>query len=71
MSEEPKFKPKPGQVDYTNTKRAPVINCVVKYMGTDTIQLDWEAQNYKWISVAEVKSFDLLPGFEKVLGALF
>lgn len=151
MNEEPKFKPKPGQVDYTNTKRAPVINCVVKYkdkillvqrsanmkfypgywngisgflddgksvsekareemreelginehsivsilegnifeqeeprygktwivhpvlveVHADTIRLDWEAQNYKWISVAEAKSFDLLPGFEKVLGALF
>ena len=27
----PEFKPKPGQVDYTNIKRAPVINCVVQY----------------------------------------
>lgn len=26
-----KFKPKPGQIDYTNIKRAPVINCVVKF----------------------------------------
>ncbi len=25
------FKPKPGQTDYTNLRRAPVINCVVKY----------------------------------------
>jgi len=27
----PIFKPKPGQVDYTNARWAPVINCVVKY----------------------------------------
>lgn len=26
-----KFKLKPGQVDYTNTRWAPVMNCVVKY----------------------------------------
>ena len=26
-----KFKPKPGQIDYTNARWAPVINCVVKY----------------------------------------
>ena len=26
-----KFKPKPGQIDYTNTRWAPVINCVVKF----------------------------------------
>ena len=25
------FKPKPGQVDYTNIRWAPVINCVVKH----------------------------------------
>ena len=27
----PKFKLKPGQVDYTNARWAPVMNCVVKY----------------------------------------
>lgn len=27
----PKFNPKPGQMDYTNARWAPVINCVVKY----------------------------------------
>src|SRR3989344_7265314 len=25
------FEPKPGQVDYTNIRYAPVINCVLKY----------------------------------------
>ena len=29
--EKPKFVPKPGQIDYTNVRRAPTINCVVKY----------------------------------------
>lgn len=28
---EKKFKPKPGQVDFTNIRWAPVINCVLKY----------------------------------------
>lgn len=151
MTTEPEFKPKPGQTDYTNIKRAPVINCVVKYkdkillvqrsanmkfypgywngisgflddsktaaekvkdelqeelgveeknivaitqgdifeqeepkydkiwivhpvlveVSTDTIRLDWEAQNYQWVSIAEAKSFNLLPGFERVLENLF
>ena len=26
-----KFKPRPGQIDYTNIHWAPVINCVLKY----------------------------------------
>ena len=30
-SNKPKFKLKPGQVDYTNIKWAPVINCVLKF----------------------------------------
>jgi NADH pyrophosphatase NudC (nudix superfamily) len=28
---EPKFIPKPGQIDYTNIRYAPTINCIVKY----------------------------------------
>ena len=29
----PKFKPKPGQIDYTSARWAPVINCIVTYRG--------------------------------------
>lgn len=28
---QPPFKPKPGQVDYTKARWAPVVNCVLKY----------------------------------------
>lgn len=28
---QPEFKPRPGQVDYTHARFAPVVNCVVKY----------------------------------------
>lgn len=31
--QEPEFIPKPGQIDFTNVRRAPVINCVVRYNG--------------------------------------
>ncbi len=146
------FKPKPGQIDYTNIRRAPIINCVVQHgdkilivqrsekvnfypsywngisafldvpnqsleekikeelteevgieeediisihqgkvyeeddlrynktwivhpvlveVTADKIRLDWEARNYKWVTLDEVKSFNLLPGFGKVLRALF
>lgn len=144
---EPKFKPKPRQIDYTNARWAPVINCVLKYgnkilivkrseelrlypgywngvsgflddeksleekvkeelreelgieekniarirlgevfdqeepnykktwivhpvlveVNTDAVKLDWEAKSYKWVEPSEAKSFDLLPGFDKVL----
>src|SRR3989344_8349476 len=142
-----KFIPKPGQTDYTNIRRAPVINCVVRHQGkilivqrsaklnfypnlwngisgfldaskpiegkvmeemreelglekkeiisikqgktfeqeepkynktwivhpvlvdvaTDTITLDWEAQNFKWIDPGTTGEYDLLPGFDQVL----
>lgn len=31
MKHEPPFKPKPGQIDYTHARWAPVINCIVKH----------------------------------------
>lgn len=31
MKKQPKFKPRPGQVDFTNVRYCPVINCIVKY----------------------------------------
>ena len=149
--EKPKFKPEPGQVDYTDARWAPVINCVLKFkdkilivkrnkdlnfypgywngisgflddnkdieqkvkqeikeelgiseehilsirlgeifdqeepkykktwivhpvlveVDTDKIFLDWEAQNYQWIDLEQVKNFELLPGFNQVLQNLF
>ena len=146
-----KFKAKPGQVDFTNVRWAPVINCVLKYKNkilvvqrsrdlnfypgywngisgflddkksltekvaeelreelgipknkilkiklgeifdqeelkykktwivhpvlvevkTDKIKLDWEAKNYQWLSLNEIKKLKLLPGFNLVLNKLF
>ncbi|OGG38408.1 hypothetical protein A3I34_03070 [Candidatus Jorgensenbacteria bacterium RIFCSPLOWO2_02_FULL_45_12] len=146
----PKFKPKPGQIDYTNVRWAPVINCVLKHnnkflvvernkelnfypgywngisgflddqrtlaekvegeireelgipknkikrirlgeifdqdepkykktwivhpvlveVKTNKIKLDWEAKNYKWLPLQEIKKLKLLPGFNKVLKKL-
>ncbi len=148
---EPTFKPKDGQIDYTNIRYAPVINCVVRHndtilivqrnpnmrlypnlwngisgflddgrsieekvhdelreelgfvmrdvismqrgpifdqeeenyrktwivhpilvdVRTDKVQLNWEAQSYQWIKIEDAKTFELLPGFDKVLALLF
>lgn len=145
-----KFKLKPGQIDFSKARWAPVINCVLKYKGkilvvqrseeidfypgywngvsgflddqrsleqkvkdelreelgiknkdiisiklgkifdqeepkykktwivhpvlvevaTDNISLDWEAQNYRWLKMNEIKKLKLLPGFDKVLTAI-
>jgi isopentenyldiphosphate isomerase len=151
MKKEKKFKPKPGQIDFTKIRWSPVINCVLKYkdkilvversknlrlypgywngisgfldsrnsleekvfeelkeelslnkknvlsihlcqifdqdepkykktwivhpvlvrVNTDKIKLDWEAKNYKWIKLEEIKKLKLLPGFDLVLKTLF
>jgi isopentenyldiphosphate isomerase len=145
-----KFKTKPGQIDFTHARWAPVINCVLKFKNkilivqrnkdlnfypsywngisgfldddrklkqkvqdelneelkiskkqiakiklgeifdqeeqkykktwivhpvfvevtTDKINLDWEAENYKWIKFNEIKEYKLLPGFDKVIEKL-
>jgi uncharacterized protein len=142
-----KFKPKPGQIDYSRARWAPVINCVLKFgdkilivqrsrklhfypgywsgvsgfldddksleqkvkeeineelgikeenilditlgeifnqdeleykktwivhpilaeVNTDKVKLDWEAQDYRWVSLNEIKSFKLMSGFDIVL----
>lgn len=144
------FKPKPGQIDYTNVRWAPVINCVLRHKNkflvvqrskelnfypgywngisgflddkrsltekvadeireelglpkskiqqirlgqifdqeepkykktwivhpvlvevkTEKVKLDWEARNYKWVTLRETKKLDLLPGFDEVLKRL-
>lgn len=45
-----KFKPKPGQVDYTNARWAPVINCVLKYKD-------------KILAVQRSKELNFYPGY--------
>ncbi|HOW60351.1 MAG TPA: NUDIX domain-containing protein [Candidatus Moranbacteria bacterium] len=145
-----KFKPKKGQIDYTNARWTPVINCVLKYgnrillvqrnknlnfypgywngisgflddkrslkekvcdeigeelgisknkiksikigeifdqeerkykktwivhpvlveVKTNEIKLDWEAENFKWIYMKNIKKLRLLPGFSNVIKSL-
>lgn len=48
-----------------------IVHPVLVDIKTEKIKLDWEAQNYKWINVEDAKTFDLLPGFDKVLASLF
>ena len=151
MTNQPPFKPAPGQIDFTNIRWAPVVNCVLEHEGTflvvqrnpnmrlypgywngisgflddqksleekvaaeigeelgltadnildirlgqifdqeepkyhktwivhpvhvlvntNKITLDWEASQYKWATLSEIKKLDLLPGFDQVLQALF
>lgn len=44
-----------------------IVHPVLVEVKTDEIKLDWEAQNFKWVTFAEAKTHNLLPGFDKVL----
>lgn len=38
---------------------------------SDKVDLDWEASEYKWLTVDEGRKLKLLPGFDEVLNELF
>lgn len=63
-----------GQIfdqDEPKYKKTWIVHPVLVKVNTDKVKLDWEAQNYKWMSIKEAKKLKLLPGFEKVLESLF
>ena len=63
-----------GQIfdaDDPQTKKTWVIHPVLVKVKTDKITLDWEADEYRWITFNEIQSLTLTPGFQEVLDALF
>jgi len=63
-----------GQIfdqDEPKYKKTWIVHPVLVKVNTDKIKLDWEAKNYKWIKLEEVKKLKLLPGFDLVIKTLF
>lgn len=52
-------------------KKTFIVHPVLVKVKTDKIKLNWEAQNFKWVTPKEAKKLDLMPGFDQVLKALF
>jgi len=46
-----------------------IVHVVRAEVRTGKISLDWEASEYKWVLPVEIRQYDLVPGFEKVLAA--
>lgn len=61
----------PFEYDDPRYNKTWIIHPVLVDVRTDTIRLDWEARDSRWITLEEVKEYNMLPGFEKVLQALF
>ncbi len=54
----------------TKYKKTWIVHPVLVEVKTDKVKLDWEASNYKWLTLQEVKKLKLLPGFDEVLRRL-
>ena len=48
-----------------------VVHPVLVKVKNKRITLDWEAEDYRWISPREIKRFNTTPNFKKVLKVLF
>jgi len=48
-------------------KKTWIVHPVLVKIKTDKLKLNWEAGDYKWIRLKEVKNLKLMPGFNKVL----
>lgn len=51
-------------------KKTWIVHPVLVDVDTDTIKLDWEAEDYKWTNPADAYKLKLLPGFNEVLEKL-
>lgn len=48
-------------------KKTWIVHPVLVEVTTDHVELDWEAQKYRWVSRKEAQKMKLLPGFNEVL----
>lgn len=51
-------------------KKMWIVHPILAEVKTDKVTLDWEAENYKWVTLQEAKKLKLLPGFDEVLRRL-
>lgn len=48
-----------------------IVHPVLVRLDTQKIALDWEGQGYRWVRPREAFAYDLLPGFDQVIGSFF
>lgn len=47
-----------------------IVHPVLVEVKTNVITLDWEAREYRWLSIDEAKKLNFLPGFDEVLSRI-
>lgn len=50
-------------------KKIWIVHPVLVRVKTNKVRLDWEANDYQWVRVKNVKGLKLVPGFDKVLAS--
>ena len=48
-------------------KKTWIVHPVLVEVITNKVKLDWEAENYKWVTLRQVRRLKLMPGFGRVL----
>jgi isopentenyldiphosphate isomerase len=64
---------KPGSIfdqEEKKYKKIWITHPVLVKIKTNKIKLDWEAQDFCWVTAKEIKKIKLMPGFDKVLRTL-
>lgn len=51
-------------------KKTWIVHPILVEIKTNKVRLDWEAEDYKWLTFQEIRKMKLLPGFDKVLSHL-
>lgn len=44
-----------------------IVHPVLVEVGADKLKLDWEAEDFAWVTFDEARNLKLLPGFDRVL----
>lgn len=57
--------------DAPKYKKTWIVHPVLVDVASDTIKLDWEAKRYRWLAPKAALKLKLMPGFNRVLTALF
>ena len=52
-------------------KKTWIVHPLLVDVTSREVTLDWEAREYRWVTVPEVGELECVPGFEKVIAALF
>ncbi len=51
-------------------KKTWIVHPILVTVRSDRLTLDWEAETYAWVERHQLDQFDVLPGFDRVIGAI-